>query len=519
MAKLCLEANWRLPGKWSILSIMVVLSMIQNSCIGQKFDYTWLSGYNSADGFDPHSGLTYGITKLDFNPSAVTTSLDSLGMNLDVTNVCMSSADGQLLFYSNGIFAANFLDEKIEGSDSLNGGWLTYVLYPQMQTEGYRATQGMLCLPFPSQKDKYYLLHSYVDTLNDVSEIVGREIRYTVIDMAENNGHGKVIIKNVPIVNDALGWEISATKHGNGRDWWLLAQKRNTNCYYRILIDPLGVHLMPDLTCGGLPTAIGNVGACCFSPSGDNYVYLNGSIGLSVFNFDRCEGMLSNPKTWSIPNPGWGSFGTAISNNDRYLYASMTGLLFQFDLTANDLSLGLDTIALYDGVLAPFPTYFSLAQLGPDGKIYISCGNADTVFHVVSRPDEKGDSCLFKPHFFRLKSVGNTIPNLPNYRLYNKTGSHCDTLEVKIDEEIIPSLKVYPNPVSDFVRIDYGNISLSGAPTIEIYNSLGQLISHVSIPPFSGFQDLDVKRYPEGPYYINLLHNSVKVAAGIFFKH
>ncbi|MBL0309048.1 MAG: hypothetical protein IPP77_05030 [Bacteroidetes bacterium] len=419
---------------------------------GQKNDYVWLSGYDSQTGYSPIWNYYFGTTIFDFNDSPVSVRRDSLQMNFSATNTSYCDSNGNLLFYTNGIYVANALDEKIENGDSLNAGWYQYKWDTTIKRYGYRRSQGVLAFQDGSN-NSYFLIHSFVDS-NVNKAPYGAAILCTYLDMNENVGHGKIISKNQNIIKDSLGSELAATRHGNGRDWWVLVQKRLTNCYYRILIDSSGPHVLPDLTCGGATTPFLDAGAACFSPDGSKYVYLNGYGGISVFDFDRCSGTLSNARYMPLPviiSAGWYGLGLAISPNNRFLYASVTYHLYQFDLWVNDIFSTIDTVGIYDGHKAPFGSVFKTAQIAPDGKIYINCGNGESVYHVINNPDVKGDSCNFAQHSITLPTfAGNSIPNFPNYRLGRKVGSECDTLWNGINEEKNSNrekvLKIFPTP-------------------------------------------------------------------------
>ena len=52
----------------------------------------------------------------------------------------------------------------------------------------------------------------------------------SIVDMSANNGHGRVISKNVPILRDtSLGMYAKACRHANGRDWWVIRLSKNLN--------------------------------------------------------------------------------------------------------------------------------------------------------------------------------------------------------------------------------------------------------------------------------------------------
>lgn len=505
------------------LAIIVLLSVLGITCRAQKNDYIWLSGYGSEVGYDSATHRLFGTSVLDFNYTPIDVNYDTIKMNFDGTNSSYCDDNGNLILYTNGIYIANRLDEKIKNSDSLNAGVYLYVWNPAMQERGYRLYQGSLIINF-TLSDKYYLFHSYRDTLSNWV-FTCKNLLYTTIDMSLEGGHGEVVEKNKILINDTLGWELAATKHANGRDWWLLMQKRNTNCYYRVLITSNGINVLPDRTCGGISVSSSKIGGACFSPDGSKYVYLSVFGGASVFDFDRCSGMLSNPVYIPIPvlgDSGWITYGVAISPNNRFLYVGARKYVFQYDLLSTNVIASVDTVAVYDGYGAPFASLFHTMQMGPDGKIYESCDNGEKVYHVIERPDEKGDSCMFIQHGVQLPTFSLGVPNFPNYRLGALPGSPCDTLTGLGETERAEKerlLKVFPNPATDFVTIDYGFTDWSkGGVVLEIVNELGQVIHSQNLPMYSGFQKIDVSQYSAGIYSTYIKRGSQVVSTAKFAR-
>ena len=140
---------------------MLVLSFsLSGKLIAQKSDYTWLAGYASSshNAYDSAiNGYTYGNIKLDFNENPVAISFDSLQMNFVATNTTFCNDDGNLLFYSNGIYVANGLDETIANGDSLNAGYLQYVWDTTIMHTGYRVEQGIVPIQSLSASNEFYL--------------------------------------------------------------------------------------------------------------------------------------------------------------------------------------------------------------------------------------------------------------------------------------------------------------------------------------------------------------------------
>ncbi len=501
----------------------LVLLLLAFDSYAQKNDYVWLQGYGK--GFNPVNGLLFGTTVFDFNTVPRQVYYDSLKMNFDFSNTSFCDNDGQLLLYTNAIYVANGLDEKIENSDSMTLPLITFNFDPAMYEFGYRVAEGVYIVPAPAQTDKYYVLHMAFDDVGN-NDRQGTKLAVTFIDMNLNGGHGKAVYKNEVVLNGVLSPGFALTRHANGRDWWALVQKRNSNCYYRVLIDDSGVHALPGLTCAGYTIPNDWVGPLSFTPDGSKFIYESAYGGLNIYDFDRCNGLISNPVhltlSWVV-NLGWNAFGLSASPDSRFLYVSVSNYLYQFDLTAPDILASIDTVAIVDSTYPIGSKAYSTSQLAPDGKIYISTeGGGDTVCHVIERPNEKGDSCLVAPHSLHMPSACVGIPNFPNYRLGALPGSPCDTLTglnevARAEKEKI--LKLYPNPTTDFVTIDYGFTDWNkGGVSLEIVDALGQIVYNRELPMYSGLQKIDVHTFVGGFYTTYIKRNGQVVATGKFVR-
>ena len=287
-------------------------------------------------------------------------------------------------------------------------------------------------------------------------------------------------------------------------------QKRSSNCYYRILLTKDSVIVEDSLTCIGPDNGYhGDLDVSCFSPDGSKYISLGAYSGLRIFDFDRCTGTLSDPLYFPIPaiiDSQWYGYGVAISPNNRFLYVSVTKELYQFDLTDPDIFSHIDTVGYSDTLLRPFQGYLTVSQLAPDGKIYLESGNSVAFYNVINNPDLKGDSCNFAAHGLLLPTIIIGLPTYPNYRLGTLTGSPCDTLstmtaDLRAAKEKI--LKIFPNPASDFVFVDYGFTDWNkGQVSLEIDNALGQIVYIQQLPMYSGYQKLDVSKFASGVYQV-----------------
>ncbi len=480
---------------------------------GQKNDYNWLIGQGSQY-YNPQTiDSEAGVIRFDFNYNPVQIGLDlPVLMNFDKTDVCMSDSNGNILFYSNGIYIANGSNLTVANGDSLNYGYVAY--YFDGPSVGEESPQAIIALPNSYHPNQYYLVHSFIDSIPGTGggQIYCAKILNTLVDMNANGGLGQVIYKNQPVINAECNFCLTAVKHGNGRDWWMAIHKLVSDCYYMVLIDSTGPHVT-DSICLSPVDPTGDGGPVCFSPDGSKFIYFTPYTGLSVYDFDRCTGVLN--KLQYIPaatliDSGYIDLGVSVSPNSRYLYVSTLGRIYQMDLWSDTLLNTIDTVGVFDGAHYGVANWnyaeFSYSQLAPDGKIYIRGPGALPVYHVINNPDERGTACNFAQHSVYFRSYVDGIPNYPNYRLGSLTQSQCDTLGLLSDiqraakEQII---KVYPNPATDYVVVDYGFTDWNkGQPNLEICNTLGQVVYGQVLPMYSGLQKIDVGSFASGIYTV-----------------
>jgi len=410
-----------------MLKHCLVLYLLVCTCISakaQKHDYMWLMAQDRNLNIPGVDGYI-----MDFNETPVDIYYITTTMNLQRTNASICDTAGNLLFYSNGIFIANAIHEQMENGGGLNPGQYTN----DFANIGLPTEQGVLFLPYPESDSLFILLHLAREWSEDVSiSSYIKRFYYSLLNQKLDNNQGAVIQKNKLIIEDTLNiGKLCAVKHANGRDWWSIIQERNTNRFYRILINPNGIHLEePQIIGDSIRSGAGQV---VFSPDGTKFVQfttVNYTLGqfVYIYDFDRCTGLLENPR-YLMYNDSAVAAGAAISPNSRYLYLSSFRSIYQYDLWADDIAATKDTVAVYDGFMSPFATAFYLAQLAPDGKIYINAPNGVDVMHVINNPDLPGDSCDVCQHCVELPTYNAfSMPNFPNYRLGALEGSPCDTL-------------------------------------------------------------------------------------------
>ncbi|MFN0215214.1 MAG: PKD domain-containing protein [Saprospiraceae bacterium] len=382
-------------------------------------DNTWLFGNKNDTILDNDRGiqiLTFPDGELNIQQNT-----ELQRFNFNSTNTSLSDSSGKVLSYTNGVHIGNANWEIMDNGDSITNA---------LEAGGSIWPQWFLALPYPEQPQKQILFYEQ-EGFTSVLSVHATHLFYAIIDISENSGLGKVISKDELLIEDTLAvGKINAVKHANGRDWWVFVNEKNSNRYYRILVDTSGIHVVDNQTVGG--AVVDGVGQASFSPNGEHY-FIYGTVSsiqgayIDLYNFDRCEGLFYNHRQFHFIDRNWG--GGAFSPNSRYLYINYFTKAYQYDLEAPDVWASKVQVAEYDGYLDPFSTTFYLMQLALDGKIYSSSTNSVSSLHVIHSPDEPSEACQYQQHGIELPTRNTfSIPTFPNYRLGPLDGSACDTL-------------------------------------------------------------------------------------------
>jgi len=340
-------------------------------------------------------------------------------MNMRTTNSSFSDQDGSLLAYTNGYFIANRINDTMENGDSINPD---YSMYQD------RLYQGAIFLPQPGNDSIIYLFHEQLSLVpTTVPYAFVYLAQYSSINIFANNGLGRVLKKNIPLVKDTLCYgKLTSTKHGNGRDWWIIVPEYSKPTYFKYLLTPHGIDTYPPQTIGN--PFVSDGGQAVFTPDGSKYIKINGlsqESWIDILDFDRCTGTFNNFQGFH-KNEG-GVTGVSVSLNSRFLYASIGIKIYQYDLWADNIRASETLVGEVDG----FVTNVWMSQLAPDGRIYV--GSAGSVFHyhLIHNPNEQGTACNFEPFGFTTPTyVSWSIPTFPYYRLGPLDSSPCDTLGI-----------------------------------------------------------------------------------------
>lgn len=490
----------------STILFAVLFSLCPNFGLSQgKYDNVWVMGY-SEDGI---------IFRFDNDTLSIDTA--DIVLELFSSNAAICDSLGNLLFYSNGANIANSNHQPMED------GNLELGLLSQNFPEGVNTPQLVLILPMPEKNPLYFLFHKAL--YHPTPQMVASKFYYSIIDMSMNNGLGGILEKNVLVLDGVyLDWgELTACKHANGRDWWILLNESDSNRYYRYLLTPDGLigYVTQEV---GFQTYNG-LGQASFSPNGMKYARLNlidletGGY-IDIYDFDRCEGLLSNQIQINYIDSS-GAGGVAFSPNSRFLYVPSANHIFQYDMEAIDIPASKVVVGVYDGFMSPFWTRFYLAQLAPDGKIYVNAPNGVDVMHVINNPNEPGLACDFAQHSIELPAYNAfSLPNYPSFNLGALEGSLCDTLgtssitEAPAHDKLVVSLS--PNPLEEEVQVRLSRPLLSEG-VFRVYDSMGRLTKEIILP--AGQKEFGIPLHLlAGIYFYEIRENGCKVVSGKLIK-
>ncbi len=408
----------------------------------QKEDYNWFASYFFSTNV---SDTVFGVNRFDFNKEPVRIYSDSVHrINMSGGNATISDSEGNLLAYSNGQVIVNsdnkFIEDTINYSFDLPSPicneWdaTTTVLGDTIITDGLLGGQRIIMLPIGRKYFAFYAAFNYCNYQT-------YKFMYAEFVIDEQNPKGKIIAKDIPFLYGDFCDMVHAVRHGNGRDWWVVFFSEGHKTIYTALLTENGIEEVNEMATG-INDIVESIGQICFSPDGTKVAFYTGiefseqGGGLGIFDFDRCDGTVSNLKFQRLPSYDL-CIGVAFSGNGRYLYTPSDNLLLQYDTENVDIFDSKKVIAEYDGFAYQFPDFpieydvnFYEYKLAPDGKIYIFPSSAmQRYLSVIDNPHEDHTKINVKQHsIFMPRAFQRTSPNLPNFRLGPMDGSACDTL-------------------------------------------------------------------------------------------
>lgn len=391
---------------------------------------------------------------LDFNqlpPRAVNDS------KLYISEGCAAIADndGKLLFYTDGSRVINRLHLQMKNGDNLKGH--------------HSSTNNALIIPLPGNDSIYYIF-----TVSAANEPL-QQFQYNIVNIKGDGGFGEVLPAGMNIkIEDKIFEKISAIKHCNNKDVWIVVRKWNSDEYHSYLFTASGLNMAPVISNTGFTVGgdeLNGLGTLKFSADGKKMVAAHSfeNDAVEIMDFDNKTGIFSNP---IVIHPNvtlkiLGAYGAEFSADSRLLYVTSTeyigvsaiSVLYQFDITSNNpVAIMASRNIIRQG------SSFGALQIGPDQKIYMVVIN-DTSVSVINDPNTYGPGCNFVFRQIRLAGTGICQFGLPTFvqSFFDTTNNPYNFSRLGNCTDLNVTFKINRLSRIDSVKWDFGDSHTSQA--------------------------------------------------------
>ena len=405
---------------------------------------------------------------LKFNEDSLETILDNLVLNLPTGSGRAAFADkhtGNLLFASNGWRLVNNNGQVL--SHKL---WFDSIPHPGEINDstqlGY-LLMGPLFLNDPADSTKAFLFYGQYKRFIPMpwGQIDGADVvfTYAYLDIPTRT----LISKNHVLLDElSVYGDMVATRHANGRDWWILKSGLLHKEYHRWLLSPQGFSydklIIPEIS----DTIRRTLTLSYFNMEGNRFItfgsyYGNASRTMYAYDFDRCSGTLSNPVMHDLRDslPQGQIYNFCISPDGSKAYIGRS----------NFISLGIPSASLQYDLNTQNWHYINnfgaASQLSPNGKALYSSGDIvqNNPFKIglsqISNPNEYGIACGFQMNKYTTDNATYLLfpSNFANFRLGKLAGSPCDTIvsSVQTVSQKEVNIQLYPNPARDILYLEF----------------------------------------------------------------
>lgn len=343
-----------------------LFGMMPSVVHAQQPPQTWYFGYNASLVFTPAGPVPA-------EPGRISSVEGGAVGNHPIT--------GELLFYTDGATVWNADHTEMEYGSGLHGHW--------------SSAQSALIVPWPCDATKYLLVTSGQEGYEPIEPRHG--VEWAVVHHSGTVGKsGRIVSKN-NVLLDSASEQLTAIRHTNGNDYWIVAHGRDGNEFYVYLLTRDGLQIQPIISKAGSPQDARSVGTLKASPDGRRLAL--GKVGpgkhgnlaghAELFSFEASSGIVSNGITvWDVP-----VYGVSFSPDSKMLYAaeySGENRIAQFEA---DRDVPGDIIASRT-IVGRSIGQLKACQLGPDGKIYIAVYDQHWL-SAIDQPNVIGAGCRF----------------------------------------------------------------------------------------------------------------------------
>lgn len=314
---------------------------------------------------------------LDFRAGAPQPVANS-AMNTVEGSAVACDAAGNLLFYTDGRTIWDRQHRRMPNGRGLFGS--------------PNAAQSALVVQLPGQDSLWYVFTTDFQGGAD-------GLRYTVVSTTRRGGLGDVVSRN-NLVIAPVAEKLTAVRHANGRDVWVIAHRWQSNQYVAVLVTAAGVQLPPVLSAAGTAlTGPGRqaIGYLRASPDGRHLAAAlwRDANKFEVLDFDPATGAVFGRVMLEPYNR---AYGVEFSPDGSKLYGTChddstgRGVVWQFDLRPGP---DADPTGRYHRLVGrSVAKELGAIRRGPDGRLYIA-RNGGRWLAVIATPNAAGPACTF----------------------------------------------------------------------------------------------------------------------------
>jgi hypothetical protein len=367
----------------------------------------------------------FGQAGIDFSQGAPIAHPGVIGYLAGAVATISDKNTGQFLFLTDGVSVQNKAGYTMSNGTGLLGDYYT------CQT---------LIAPHPGNSNLYYVFS--VDKLGGP-----KGIHYSIVDMSQSGGLGKVITKNKVLALPRMTEKITAVRQCDGIGYWIVTHAYNSNAFMTYKLGLQGLDTVPVISYAGTshssmsPNDYESTGYMKASPNGAKLAAVINSDSLpllEILDINNLTGIVSNPITilfTGMEGPNAVSFSPDNSKLYTCVYHNDSSLVYQYDLSS-----GVPAVIQSSGIMIGKKKFnpgnshgiVTSMQLAPDGKIYIGRYYLDTLA-VVENPNLSGASCNLQWNGFITgpPSYEFCMLGLPNFIDANYAGIQIDVPDVK----------------------------------------------------------------------------------------
>lgn len=420
-----------------------------------------------------------------------------------------SDRNGNLKFASNGWRLVNSAGDIL--SYKL---WRDDIAWPggSPDTTMIRNSKGPLFLEDPSDSNLVYLFYGQYTALPSGNGLMNKDIlfSYALLDVPSQsiiNFH-HTYLTDTTSLSDAV-----AIRHGNGRDWWILKSGLLTNEYYIALLDLNGLSEMEKIIVPGIVPREQTTTVSHFTQDGNTFIHFTG-LGpkwVQRYDFDRCNGTLSNPQetdltslfreqdgcNFTISPDGSKFYAVRLNYNDTtYLPGN-----YQYDFDSGILTHINDNFSGLSFLTPNFKEVLFFTRMVPNAI-------TDLYFSSYSNPNAAGFDCDTQMFKYELLNFPYMLyaPNFVNYRLGPLAGSECDPLSsnsLELKHSAKGSVDLFPNPCISLLNIKLNNVSAYNHE-IHILNTMSNLVFTLHIAENNTQINLEELQLNSGIYWVEI---------------